>query len=176
MFWKVTSTTLTIGAIALNTTFLEAKESHSQAPAQSNTIFVCATTTQPPTLFAYTPGKINLTPLMGWHREYLLPNQSGTEICQQVAVKLQTQFQQKQPRFFITEKQEDRNVLCLVTQENANCSSENSEELFSVNSNYDPTCVLDNHKPLECLAISRSRGVLGLPESPYTPTWQFWPW
>ena len=174
MLGKVTSITLTASAIALNTTFLEAKESYSQNPAPANTVFVCTSQTQPPTLYAYTPGKTNLTPLMSWYRDYLLPNQSGAEICQQVAAKLQNQFQQQQPRFFAIAEKEDRNVLCLVSQENTNCNTENSEELFSVNSNYDPTCVLDNRQPLECMAIGRNRGVLVLPDSPYAPRW--WPW
>lgn len=172
---KVISATLAISAIALNADFLSAKESYSQTSTQSNTVFVCATQTQPPTLLAYTPGQINLTSLMSWHQDYLLEDQSGVEICQQVAAKLQNVFQQQQPRFLMTGQKENRNVLCLVTQQNANCHSENSEELFSVKSNYDPTCVLDNRSPLECVAISRNRGVLGLPdESPYVPTWKFW--
>ena len=174
MFKKVISATLAMSAIVLNANFLSAKENYSQNSAQSKTFFVCATQTQPPTLFAYTPGKINLTSLMSWHQDYLLPDRSGVEVCQEVAAKLQNLLQQQQPRFFVTEQKEDRNVLCLVTQENADCNSENSEELFSVKPNYNATCVLDNREPLECLAIGRNRGVLGVPQSAYSPSW--WPW
>lgn len=171
---KVISATLAISAIVINANLLSAKESSSQTTNQPNTVFVCATQKQTPTLLAYTPGNINLTSLMSWHQDYLLEGQSGVEICQQVATKLQDVFQQQQPRFLMTGNKEDRNILCLVTQQNADCNSENSEELFSVKSNYDPTCVLDSRSPLECVAISRNRGVLGLPESPYMPTWKFW--
>ena len=176
MFKKVISATLAMSAIALNVSLIEAKESYSQNSARANTVFVCATQTQPPTLFAYTHGKINLTPLMSWYPDYLLPDRSGAAICQQVAAKLQNLLQQQEPRFFIAEQKEDRNVLCLVTRENANCDSEDSEELFSVKPSYNPTCILDNREPLECVAIGRNRGVLGLPDSPYSPTWRFWAW
>ena len=174
MFKKVISATLVMSAIALNVNLTEAKESYSQNSAPSNTVFVCGTQTQPPTLFAYTPGTINLTSLMSWHQDYLLPDRSGAAICQQVAAKFQNFWQEQQPLLFMTEQKEDRNVLCLVTRENANCTSEGSEELFSVKSSYNPTCILENREPLECVAISRNRGVLGLPESPYSPTWKFW--
>lgn len=174
MFTKVISATLAISAIAVNANLIEAKESYGQNSTQSNTVFVCATQTEPPTLLAYTPGQVNLTSLMSWYPDYLLPEQSGVAICQEVAAKLQNLLQQQEPRFFITEQKEDHNVLCLVTQENADCNSEASEELFSVKSGYNPTCVLDNREPLECVAIGRNRGVLGLPESPYVPTWKFW--
>ena len=91
-------------------------------------------------------------------------------------LKLQNLLQQQEPIFFVTEQKEDRNLLCLVKQESSNCHSENSEELFSVKPYYDATCVVDNREPLECLAINRSRGVLGVPQSAYTPTWKFWSW
>ena len=176
MFKKVIPTTLAVSAIVISTSLVEAKESYSQNSTQSNTVFVCATKTEPPTLFAYTPGQVNLTPLMSWHQDYLLPDGSGVEICQRVATKLQNLLQQQEPIFFVTEQKEDRNLLCLVKQESSNCHSENSEELFSVKPYYDATCVVDNREPLECLAINRSRGVLGVPQSAYTPTWKFWSW
>ena len=176
MFKKVISATLFLSALVLNANSLSAQESSSQNPTQSDTVFVCATQTQTPTLLAYTPGKINLTSLMSWHQEYLLPNQSGEEICQQVAAKLQNLWQQQQPIFFVAEQKEDRNVLCLVTQENDNCNSENSEELFSIQPNYNANCVVDNREPLECLAIAQNRGLMISPDDAYSPTWSFWAW
>lgn len=173
MFPKVISTTLTISAIALSTTALATTESYSQQNSESEMMFVCASQTEPPTMYAHTPGKVNLTPLISWHQDYLLPNQSAAEVCQQVAAKLQSQYQQGQKKFFTTEQRENRTVVCLVSQQNQTCSSSNSEELFSVNPNYDATCVLDNRQPLECMAIGRTRGLSSIPDSPYTPTW--WP-
>ena len=176
MFKKVISATLALGAIALSADLLTASESKKQDSARANTVFVCAAQTQPPTLFAYTPGEVNLTSLMSWHQDYLLPEQSGDEICQQVATKLQNRLQNQQPKLFVSQKQENRSALCLVTEENQNCDSEGSEELFSVKPEYDATCVLDNRKPLECLAIAQNRGVLGVPQSAYSPNWTFWRW
>ncbi len=116
MFKKVISATLALGAIALSADLLTASESKKQDSAQTNTVFVCAAQTQPPTLFAYTPGEVNLTSLMSWHQDYLLPEQSGDEICQQVATKLQNRLQNQQPNLFVSQKQENRSALCLVTE------------------------------------------------------------
>ena len=77
MFKKVIPTTLAVSAIAMNVSLVEAKEGYSPNSNQSNTVFVCATKTEPPTLFSYTPGQINLTSLMSWHQDYLLPDRSG---------------------------------------------------------------------------------------------------
>lgn len=159
-------------AIALSATSIQAKESYSQNP--SDTVFVCATDTETPTLFAYTPGKVKLTPLIGWHSEYLLPEQSGAEVCQQTASKLQTLYQQKEERYIRTEAKEDHTLVCMVAKENETCQDEDSETLFSVNPNYDASCVLDNREPLECVAIGNIRGVRSIPDAPYKLNW--WPW
>jgi hypothetical protein len=174
MIDKLITITLATSAIAFNTTALSATENSSKNNSESTITFVCASTQDPATLFAHTPGKPNLTPLMSWHKDYLLPNQNGAEVCQQVAIKLQNHYQQKQRIFFATEEKEDRTVVCLVSQENESCNSNNSEELFSVNPNYNAACVLNNREPLECVAIGGTRGVLSMPTSPYQPSW--WPW
>jgi hypothetical protein len=138
-------TAITVAAIALSATSLQAKESYSQNA--TDTSFVCATEIQTPTMFAYTPG---------------------------AATTLQNLSQTKQPQYLKTQEAEDRTVVCMVNQENQNCNSENSVNLFSINPNYDAACVLDNKEPLECVAIGRVRGVYSIPDSPYTPSW--WPW
>jgi len=160
-------------AIALNAIPLHAEENSNQDT--SKTIFVCSTETETPTMFAYTPGAVNLTPLMSWHQEYLLPKQSGTEICQQTATKLQDSYQQEQAKYFKAEKQEKSNLVCLVSEENQDCNSEDSEKLFSINPKYDPGCILDNREPLECMAVGNVRGgVYSVVDEPYQPLW--WPW
>lgn len=162
-----------VGAvIALNAIPLHAEENSKQDA--SKTIFVCSTETETPTMFAYTPGTVNLTPLISWHREYLLPKQSATKICQQTATKLQDSYQQEQAKYFKAEKQEESNLVCLVSKENQNCDSEDSEKLFSINPNYDPGCILDNREPIECMAIGNVRGVYSVVDKPYQPLW--WPW
>lgn len=176
VYKKVISATLALGAIALNVDLLSATESDNQNSSGASTVFVCSTQNEPPTLFAYIPGEVNLSSLMSWHQDYLLPGQSGVEICQKVAEKLQNGLQNQQPKLFVAEQRETHSVLCLVTEENADCNSENSEELFSVKPQYNATCVVDNREPLECLAIAQNRGVLGVPESAYAPNWSFWRW
>ncbi|WP_036480914.1 COP23 domain-containing protein [Myxosarcina sp. GI1] len=164
------------GAIALSTTSIQAKESYSQNT--SDTIFVCATEIETPTMFAFTPGNVKLTPIISWHQEYLLPDQSATEVCQQTATKLQEinrqQAEQKQEYYLKTELQGDRSLVCAVSEKDATCSSDDSEELFSINPNYDAPCVLDNRDPLECVALGRVRGVYSSIDTPYQPSW--WPW
>ena len=165
-------TAITVSAIALSATSLQAKESYSQNP--SDTIFVCATEIETPIMFAYTPGTVNLTPLITWYQDYLLPEQSGKEVCQQTATQLQNLYQEQEPKYLTTQETEDSTIVCMVNQETQNCDSEDSVTLFSVNPNYDATCVLDNRQPLECVAIGKVRGVYSVPDSPYTPSW--WPW
>ncbi len=165
-------TAITACAIAFIATSLQGKESYSQNP--SNTIFVCATDIETPTMFAYTPGTVNLTPIITWHQDYLLPEQSGKEVCQQTASKLQNLFQEKQPKYLRTQEAEDRTLVCVVDRENQTCNSEDSITLFSMNPNYSAACILDNKEPLECVALGDVRGVYSVPDSPYTPSW--WPW
>ncbi len=174
-------TTITACAIALGATPLQANASYSQnvstqesTGTNTDTTFVCATDIATPTMFAYTPGKVKLTPIMSWYQEYLLPEQSAKEICQQTATKLQTLSQEKQRRFLSTEARKGHNVVCMLAAENKTCNSEDSVELFAVNSNYDPNCILDNREPLECAAIGKVRGVYSVTNEPYTPTWWFW--
>jgi hypothetical protein len=140
----------------------------------SETTFVCATANKTPTMYAYHSGNVNLTPLMSWYSEYLLPQQSGKEVCQQTAAKLQALSQQSEKRYFRTENREDRTLVCLVADKEETCNSENSEALFSLNPNYDAGCVLDNKAPLECVAVGKVRGVFAAPDAPYQPSW--WPW
>ena len=169
---KYLYTGLAISAIALNSVSVKAQEDYSQENPE--TVFVCATQSETPTMFAYTPGNVNLTPLINWHQEYLLPEQSATEVCQEVAVKLQNLSQQESEKYFVAQKQETYSLICLVSQESENCSSQNSEPLFKVSSNYDPSCILDQREPIECIAIGQVRGVFTIEDTPYQPTW--WPW
>lgn len=158
-------------AIALNTVPLQAQASLNQD--SSETVFVCAIENDTPTMFAYTPGQVNLAPLIRWHPEYLLPQQSGQEVCEQTATKLQTSFKQKQERYIKAEAAEDSNLVCLVTKEDQNCTTEDSETLFNVNPNYSAGCVLDNKEPIECMALN-ARGIYSFDDEPYQPLW--WPW
>ena len=165
-------TGLVISAIALNGASVKAQENYSEETPE--TVFVCATQSETPTMFAYSPGNVNLTPLINWHQEYLLPEQSATEVCQEVAVKLQNLSQQQSEKYFVAEKQETYTLICVVGQESENCSSQNSEPLFKVNSEYDSSCILDQREPIECMAIGKVRGVFSIEDKPYKLTW--WPW
>lgn len=166
-------TTLIGCALVLNGTAVQARE-NSQSNS-SDTVFVCAVQENIPTMFAYTPGEVNLTSLMSWHDEYLLPGQSGTEICQQTANKLQASIKQNNQKFLkaYTEQKGKNNLVCLVGEKNQTCTSEESEKLFSVNPNYNAGCVLSNKSPLECMALN-VRGIYSYNEQPYQPLW--WPW
>ena len=85
-----------------------AKESYSQN--SSDTIFVCTTENTSAVLYAYTPGKAVLTPLMNWYEEYLLPEASSADTCQQVATKLQKLSQDKTVRYIATEEESSQNI------------------------------------------------------------------
>lgn len=168
---KCLYTALISCAIALNAVPSQAEESNQES---SNTIFVCATQQDIPTMFSYTPGEVNLTPLMSWYPEYLLPQQSGSEICQKTATKLQESSQQEQASYLKTAKLEQKNVACLVTEEDQKCDPKESEILFSTKPGYDAGCVLNNQKPIECKAISSRGNIYSFEDKPYQPTWWFW--
>ena len=165
-------TGLVISALALNSGSVKAQENYSEETPE--TVFVCATQSETPTMFAYTPGNVNLTPLINWHQEYLLPEQSAQEICQEVAVKLQNLSQQQSGKYFVAENKETYSLICMVGQETDNCNSQNSEPLFKVNSNYQPSCILDQREPIECMAIGKVRGVFSIKDEPYRPLWWLW--
>ena len=151
---------------------LEAKENYRDE--SSETAFVCATETSVPTLYVYTSGKTSLTPIISWHKEYLLPQESGSEICQQVARKLQYLSQEQGERYITTEEKEEHTLVCMVKIANETCSSDYSEPLFGINPNYDARCILDRREPLECVTVGRVRGVFTIPDSPYKPIWWLW--
>lgn len=158
-------------AIALNPNIIQAEENTSDKPV--DTIFLCSTQQGAPTMFAYNPGEVNLTPLMTWHAEYLLPEQSGSEVCQQTATKLQTSIDSQLQRYIKADMSKTTNSVCLVSQENQTCSMPESEQLFSINPDYQATCVLDNKKPIECMALN-VRGIYSFEDKPYQALW--WPW
>ena len=158
-------------AIALNAVPIQAQETEPQDSGKI--VFVCATQENTPTMFAYTPGEVNLTPLMSWHQEYLLREQSGQEVCLETATKLQDSVRQEQAKYLKSETPEEGNSVCLVTEEDSSCATEDSETLFVVNSNYDAGCVLENKNPIECKAL-QVRGIYSFNDKPYQPLW--WPW
>ncbi len=168
---KLFYTALVGSAIALNGTPLQAEGNPNQD--LGNTIFVCATAQDTPTMFAYTPGKVNLTPLITWYPEYLLPEQSGQKVCQQTASKLQASYQQDQEKYLKSEELEKGDLVCLVSKADQDCTTEDSKKLFSVNPNYNAGCVLDNKQPIECMALN-ARGVYSFEDKPYQAQW--WPW
>ena len=169
---KYLSTALISCAIATIAAPLHAEEN---TPGEmSESAFVCAVRGGTPTMFAYTPGEITLTPLMSWHQEYLNPQQSGAEVCQKTAASLQASYQQDEAKYLKSATTEDDNLVCLVNDEDQDCLSEDSEQLFSVNSKYNASCVLENKTPIECAATQVSRGIYSFSDEPYQPLW--WPW
>lgn len=157
-------------AIALNAFPLNAKE-NSTTPSESK--FICAVQDNIPTMFANAPHETNPMPLISWHAEYLLPEQSGTEICQQTATMLQDSYGQEQAKYLKAENTAEGNLVCLVNDEDQNCIAEDSQKLFTVNPNYDASCVLENKQPIECKAL-RVRGIYSFDDKPYQPVWWLW--
>jgi len=169
---KYLSTALAGCAIAFASIPLHATESVSSESSNDST-FVCGVQGGTSTMFAHTPGETNLTPLMNWNSEYLLPGQSGAEVCQQTARKLQKSYQQEEARYLKAATTEEKNMVCLVDQEDRDCLDEESQKLFSVNPKYDASCVLENKAPIDCVAL-KVRGIYSFNDEPYQPLW--WPW
>lgn len=161
-------------AIALNAVPIQAEESIDQNENFSEIAFVCAIQAGTPTMYAYTPGEIDLEPLMSWHSEYLLPEQSGKQICLQTATKLQASVQQDQAKYLKATTLAGKNLVCLVSQEEEECATEGSQTLFNVNPDYEAGCLLDNMKPIECKALRGRGNIYSFDNEPYQLMW--WPW
>jgi hypothetical protein len=158
-------------AIAFSALPLKAEEKANAEAAE--TVFVCANAGETPTMFAYNPGEVNLTPVMSWYAEYLMPGQSGAEVCQQTATKLQSSSQQENAKYLKAQATGNQNLVCLVNEESKNCVDEDSEKLFSVNPKFNAGCVLENKTPLDC-QVYKVRGVYSFNDEPYQTPW--WPW
>jgi hypothetical protein len=166
--WLVLGAIL-ITVIGTNTTKTLSQEPHA---TKSRMTFVCASEAEPPTTYGYIPGKVALEPVISWHSEYLLPGESASELCQQVAQKLQSKSEQQQNYYLAADRSNKDWKVCLVAQPGQECSAQNSEYLFSLNNKYQaPRCVMENIQPLQCPS---SRGALvSLKGGSYTPSW--WP-
>ena len=165
---------VSLGAVAIALAVIPVNAVERANSEVIDSTFVCAVNNETPTMFAYTPGEIALTPLMSWHSEYLSDEQSGAEVCQKTAVKLQESYQQDEAKFLKSSTTENENLVCLVNNEDGNCIDEDSQKLFSVNSKYNASCVLENKTPIECAATQVNRGIYSFNDEPYQPLW--WPW
>ncbi|MCU0534089.1 MAG: hypothetical protein MUD14_09350 [Hydrococcus sp. Prado102] len=132
--------------------------------------FVCATNSNPPTTYALTHDaqkKPSLKPLLTWHSEYLIPGESAEALCQKMAQELQGKYERGETPYFAYDltvsgansNQPTRWRVCFVSSEGESCSTE-SEELFSLNSTYVPTCLAENKEPEACNPYIQKRGSL----------------
>jgi hypothetical protein len=147
---------------------MQAEPTPQPAPAQKIS-FVCATNSNPPTTYALTHDaqkKPTLKPLLTWHSEYLVPGESAEALCQKMAQELQGKYERGETPYFAYDLAEAPNIsnkskwrVCFVSSEGESCSTE-SEELFSLNSTYVPTCLADNKAPDACSPYIQKRGSL----------------
>jgi hypothetical protein len=152
----------------------QSKETSAATSEMPQPQFICQTEQTPPVTVALMEGETEM--IATWYADYLLPDASPEEICQDVAEKLQQRYDNQQPSFFAYEpmKAEKRWDVCLVSQEGQKCTEEGSEILFSLNSNKfkDPAgCILKNTQPSRCRPITRG-SVLSVPGGQgYSPRW-----
>ncbi len=140
--------------------------------ANNKTVFLCATSVEPPTTFAYTPGQISLQSRLSWYAEYLPPGVSAAELCQKMAIKLQSLQDSGKSYFLAVDKLDEAWQICIVNNQGDSCKSPNSEVLFNLNGNYKSYgCLMQNIQPAQC-PWTRG-GVISLPGGRYKPTW--WP-
>ncbi|MGK7932749.1 MAG: COP23 domain-containing protein [Microcystaceae cyanobacterium] len=136
--------------------------------------FICQTEQTPPVTVVQMDKETQI--IATWYSDYLLPDASPEQICQDVAQRLQNRYESQQPSFFAYEpiEAEKRWDVCLVAQEGQKCTEEGSEVLFSLNSNKfkDPaSCILKNTQPNRCRPITRG-SLLSVPgDEGYSPRW-----
>ncbi len=149
---------------------------------QSNQTFVCQDQNNLPTTLVKFSEENEPTPFISWYSEYLSQEESPLAICEEVTQKLQNKFETGEP-FFLAAAQKFQNgnrqkqwKVCLVSNPDEKCQ-ENSEELFTLNSQYKQTfqCVIEQTNPMECPTAIPLRGpLLSVPAQDYKPRW--WPW
>jgi hypothetical protein len=173
MKWKLISSIVAVGTSLLTTISLSTATTLGQEDSQAKISFVCSSEGNPPKTYAYIPGEQEPKPIMTWHSEYLLPQDSPTKLCQQAAQKLQNRYNEQQGYLLASDKTDRAWQVCLVSKQGEGCDSRNSVYLFSLSANYQsPRCLMENLEPLQC---PRSRGqVISLPGGRYSPSW--WPW
>ncbi len=182
--WKLALTTLGAIAMALQPTVSLTQETTPEI-VPTKIAFACDQKAEPPTTVVSIPGEKEPKPFLRWYSEYLLPEDSALELCQQVAQKLQAKSERGEKYELAASQQlKDKDSVqrvwkvCLVTNPEDDCTKSSiSEDLFSLNTKYKetPKCMIENTHPESCKPpLGPTRGYLmSIPADDYTPTW--WP-
>ena len=186
--WKLALTTVGAIAIALQPTVSLTQETTPETTPEivpTKITFSCDQKAEPPTTVVSMPGEKEPKPFLRWHSEYLLPEDSAVELCQQVAQKLQTKseggekYELAAQQFSVQDSAHRIWKVCLVTNPAPDypCTkSGTTEDLFSLNTKYKETfkCMMENTDPESCalrtLPITRSP-LMSIPSNSYTPGW-----
>lgn len=156
----------------------------SQPKATSTPTFTCTNETDPPTIWITTDADAEPDPIFSWYPQYLLPSDTPSALCQQVAEKLQNQYTRSTPVFLAYQEvnahsNEWQVDVCLVTQSGNTCRADDSELLFSLVGGVfrDPVqCMMTRKDPNALKAENRCPPrardpVLSVPGGRYKPQW-----
>lgn len=140
--------------------------------AKGSTLQVTCDTANTPPLTVLQEGT-EVTPLLSWHDNYLIPQDSAVELCQSVAQKLQAEYQQARSALLAYQQVKNEWQVCLVRQTGDDCTASDSKMLFSLNAAFKaPQCVMEGIDPQNCPVNLVTRGpLIRVPGGTYKPAW-----
>jgi hypothetical protein len=150
--------------------------SFGQQASKSQITVFCDLKSEPLTTLMKLPEEENPKIFFSWYSEYLNPEDSAEELCQQVIAKLQAKFNMGKIPLLAAQELKEKWAVCLIDDPEDNCSSYKAEILFYLNRNYvkTPECLINNTRPSDCQIANERRGLLlSIPPERYTPPW--WP-
>jgi len=154
---------------------------------QENKIFFCEDISGIPTTFINLEKEQESKIFIRWYSEYLMPEDSPQELCENVSNILNEKVINNEPVFLAAEPLDNRWKICLVSETNGKCSDDKSEDLLYLNQVQSEDsegnlrkkypnvakCFINSISPDKCQSV-RTRGtLLSIPSNRYVPNW--WP-
>lgn len=150
-------------------------------------IFFCDDSTEIPTTFINLEKEKESRVFIRWYAEYLMPEDSPQELCQNISSILNEKAKNNQPVFLAAKPLDNRWKICLVSEANGRCDDNKSEDLLYLNQvkykndqgnliNKYPAvakCFINSNEPDKCKKLNRRGSLLSIPSNNYVPKW--WP-
>ena len=150
-------------------------------------IFFCDNSLDIPTTFINLEKEKESKVFIRWYSEYLMPNDSPQELCQNVSDILNEKAKNNEPIFLAAQPLDNRWKICLVANGDGECDSKESQNLLYLNQIKDrddqgnltnkypnvAKCFVNAYEPQQCESIKTRGTLLSIPSNRYVPNW--WP-
>lgn len=150
-------------------------------------IFFCDDSADVPVTFINLKKEAESRVFIRWFAEYLMPEDSPQELCQNISSILNEKAKNNQPIFLAAKPLDNQWKICLVSEPNGNCDDNKSEDLLFLNQEkyqdsegnlidkypYVAKCFINAQEPDNCKKITTRGSLLSIPSNRYVPNW--WP-